>query len=78
VRLASGTGTVVAGVTGQRTRQGCWVQPAADGRAPAVVDCDHSFAGQFFECVPQRRDWQPMLGGQLTHRRELLAWCQLT
>jgi len=43
-----------------------------------MVDCDHSFAGQLFECVPQRRDWQRVLGCQLAHRRELLTRCQLT
>jgi len=78
VRLASGTGAVVAGITGLRTRHRCRAQPAADHRAPAVADCDHSFAGQLVECGPQRRDWQSVLGGQLAHRRELLTRRQLT
>jgi hypothetical protein len=76
--LASGAGAVVTGATGLRTRHGCGARLAADGRAPAVVDCDHSFTGQLFECASQRTDGQPMLGGQLAYRRELVTWCQLT
>lgn len=41
--------------------------------APAVADCDHSFAGKLFEGAPHSRDWQPMLGSHLTHRQQLLT-----